>query len=135
MADKWPRSTATNASGEDGGTFSIKTLKAAMRRLDGLISDDVIAVTALCPIDKCYVFADEKGSVYAISPAMLHRVTKAVTPKPGDLNPILAHGSMPLGIPVIYADEGDEAAKQVRERVMRSLDAAVEVQAWWDSWK
>ncbi len=127
--------TTTNAvaSGDDG-VFDIAKLKAAIRRIDPL-PDDVIAVTQYCPPEKSYQFADEKGSVTVVAPAMLHRLEKAVL-RPIEQAPIYMGGPPSvLGIPIIYADEPDDAAKAVRKRIMRSLDAAAEVQAWWDSWK
>lgn len=138
MSDKWPKSTATNATAGVEGTFSIDTLKAAMRRMDALrLEDDVIAVSMLCPPDKCFKFTDEKGTVHAMSPAMLHRLTQHAKTQPVQISPLFGAPTPGTlgGVPVIYADELDEAAGRVRERIKRSVEAAVEVQAWWDSWK
>lgn len=74
MTDEWPKSTATNATDDGSGTFSIDKLKAAMRKLDGLISDDVITVSMLFLPDKALEFVDDKGKVFAMGTAMWHRL-------------------------------------------------------------
>lgn len=119
---------------DDNNTFSLAQLKAMMRKMDGLVSDDVIAVTALCPMGKAFEFVDERGKVIAIHPAMMVEVKKRALPTTPD-NPIMAGALSLLGLPVIYADIDDAAAWRVRQRIKRSLQAAADVQAWWESWK
>lgn len=123
MSD-WPKSTATNSTPADGGAFSIEKLKAAMRELDKLApGDDVIAVSMLFLPDKALEFVDDKGKVYAMGPAMWHRLkaaTKHLEPPIG--SPML----VPFGgLPVVFEGD-DDTWRGVRDRIIRSIEAAEE---------
>lgn len=52
---------------DDGLTY--EKLMAMVRKMDALISDDVIAVSMLFPPDKVFSFPDERGTVWAMGMA------------------------------------------------------------------
>lgn len=102
-------------------TLSIARLKAMMRQFDHLMTEDVIGVSYLFPPDKCLVFTDHRGTVYAMGEAFFAELKKHV-PK---ANPY-ALVNMPFGIPVVMVDD-DPRGAEIKMRLSKSMRAAVDV--------
>lgn len=93
-----------------------------MRQFDHLMmTDDVIGVSYLFPPDRCMVFTDHRGTVYAMGEEFFADLQKhAMKPEPG----ALVHH--PFGLPVIMVDD-DPRGRDIIVRIAGSMRATVDV--------
>jgi hypothetical protein len=115
---------------EDESTFSIAKLREMMRKFEELPQDE-IAVSMLFPPDKVSVFTDDRGTVYAMGPALFQRLKahakeNEAAPWQSNLALVSAYTHV-CGIPFIFADEASPAAARVKQRIARALCSAIEV--------
>lgn len=67
---------------DNESTLTPAKLKAMMRQFDHLMTEDVIGVSYLFPPDRCLVFTDHRGTVYAMGEAFFADLKEHAT-KPG----------------------------------------------------
>lgn len=106
----------------DDEGLSVARLKATMRKFDHLLSDDVIGVSYLFPPDKCLIFSDHRGKVFAMGERFYQELLRAISKR--ETSPL---APWPAGLPFINCDAGDELARDTKARIAKSMHAAVDV--------
>lgn len=106
---------------DNESTLTLAKLKAMMRKFDHLMTEDVIGVSYFFPPDKCLVFTDHRGTVYAMGEEFFASLQKHATKPEPDA---LVHH--PFGLPVVMVDN-DPRGPDIKARVAKSMKATVDV--------
>jgi hypothetical protein len=104
--------------------FSIAKLRNMVRHFD-VAADDLIAVSFLFPPDRVMRFTDHRGTVWAVGEAAWKDIEKEASQN----GPALPDGHFlrMAGMPVYLIDHDHEVSADIKQRVLRSMQAAVDV--------
>lgn len=107
-----------------GEPFSISKLRDMVRHFD-VDADDLIAVSFLFPPDRVMRLADHRGTVWGVGEMAWKDIEKEASQN-GPSFPD-GHFLRMAGMPVYLIDRDHEVCADIKQRVLRSMQAAVDV--------